>query len=742
MHLGKKVSPSEVDFWLDTERYSNFIEEGLDPKNKSLVFSIDMVRLASIRSAVANFVRILTRRVIPVYFCNAPDSFNYAGKQIYISAEINTKRDFDVAVGLALHEAGHTLLTDFDVVKHAYQNVPREIYKVSDAKNIRRASMERFMHGMWNVIEDRYIDTYVFNEAPGYRGYYAAMYEEMWNSVEIDLKLLSDDCRYPSLKSYDFRITNFTNENTDLLALPRLEDIARIIDISHIDRLTTTRERIENAFEVTEVVLDCIDKQEKLEASGGGKPQKRQQGMADPRDYFDFGDGETQANGGDEKTPEGKGEKAGSGPGEEEAKDVGTDMIKEISDVISGRDLHPEKLKDNEKAVNQTSDMPVDRKDAREIDALMDKQRKFMRGDITKKAVTDYQKALLDLIEKHGIIIVQVDVPMVVAGNDTCFKVDCVVVHKMTKELVLSGNDMFPMSGAMQMGKDTPEPPSDVAEAVKKGILLGTKLGRKLQIRMEENPAKELRKKWGKINKRQLHEAAFDAEDLFHKIHIEERTGANLHITVDASSSMGGPKWYRTMTAVVAICKAASMIDNIHITVSFRTTQSSVGTTLPYIVLAYDSKMDKFNKVRTLFPYLVPNGCTPEGLAFGATMSLFEGITPDEEDRYFLNLSDGEPCFHMVAPDTGLGLSYSGETGAEHTKTQVDKIRRLGVEILSYYIEDEQWGKADLTKKPKDDPRMVWFRKMYGRNAQFIDVNSLVDLAKTINKLFLTKGDK
>ena len=181
MHLGKKVSPAEVDFWLDTDRYANFVEEGLDPKNKSLVFSIDMVRLASIRSAVSNFVRILTRKVIPVYFCNAPDSFNYAGKSIYISAKINTKRDFDVAVGLALHEAGHTLLTDFDIVKHAYQNVPRNIYKLSDSKNIRRASMERFMHGIWNIIEDRYIDTYVFNEAPGYRGYYAAMYEEMWN---------------------------------------------------------------------------------------------------------------------------------------------------------------------------------------------------------------------------------------------------------------------------------------------------------------------------------------------------------------------------------------------------------------------------------------------------------------------------------------------------------------------------------------------------------------------------------
>jgi hypothetical protein len=752
MHVGRKVSPAEVDFWLDMEKYSNFLEEGLDPKNKSLIFSIDMVRLSSIRAAVASFVRILTRKVIPVYFSNTETSFNYSGKQIYISAKITTKKEFDVAVGLALHEAGHTLLTDFDAVKHAYMNVPRGLYKLSDSKNIRRASMEKFIHGMWNVIEDRFIDTYVFNEAPGYRGYYAAMYEEMWNLPEIDVLLQSDNFRYPSLKSYDFRITNFTNENTDLLALPRLEDIAAEIDISDIGRLSTTKDRINCAFKVTEIVLDCLDKQEKLESSGGGgKPsRKKQQGLADPRDYFDFGDDESTANEsgtGDEKPDQGK--KDGYGEDKEESKDLGTEMIKEMHDVLTGKDKHPEILKDNEKLVNQTSEEPLSKEALAEIEDVMEKQRKFMRGEVTKESVTDYQKALLDLIEKHGIVIVQVEVPMVVGGNAEAFKVDCIVVHKMSKELVLSGDGMFPMSGAMKMGETTPEPPGDVAEAVKKGILLGTKLGRKLQIRAEMNPVKQIRRKSGKINRRQLHEAAWDAEDLFQRIQIEVRPDANLHITVDASSSMAGEKWYKTMTAVVAICKAASMIDNVHVTVSFRTTQVSGGTTPPYVVLAYDSKVDKFSKVRTLFPYLVPNGCTPEGLAFGATMSLFEGITPDEEDRFFLNLSDGEPYFHMVAPEPKVGLSYSGDVGASHTKTQVDKIRRLGVEILAYYIE-ESW------RKPKDEdpevqlawekqldqsPSRVQFRKMYGKNAKFIDVNSIVDLAKTINGLFLTRRD-
>jgi nitric oxide reductase activation protein len=270
-----------------------------------------------------------------------------------------------------------------------------------------------------------------------------------------------------------------------------------------------------------------------------------------------------------------------------------------------------------------------------------------------------------------------------------------------------------------------------------------------LQLRTEINPIKTVRKKSGKINKRQLHEAAFDAEDLFYKINIESHNKATLHITVDASSSMSGDKWLKTMTSVVAICKATSMIDNVHVTVSFRATQTDSHRSLPYVIMAYDSKVDKFSKVKNLFPYLQPNGCTPEGLAFEAIMDLFESITPDEEDRYFLNLSDGEPCYQVTLPDVNVSISYMGDIGATHTKTQVNKIRRKGVEILSYFISSDNSANITLFSPPVVNGQATYseilksnFQKMYGRNAKFINVESIVDLARTMNDLFLEKRDK
>ena len=85
------------------------------------------------------------------------------------------------------------------------------------------------------------------------------------------------------------------------------------------------------------------------------------------------------------------------------------------------------------------------------------------------------------------------------------------------------------------------------------------------------------------------------------------------------------------MTTTVAICKAVSMIENIRVSVSFRSTIANKSNNYgsgytAYVVLAYDSLKDNFNKIRTLFPYLYPNGCTPEGLTFEAILNEFKVV--------------------------------------------------------------------------------------------------------------------
>ena len=219
------IAPAEVDYWFDSNQYGNFLQDRLEPSKDGMLFSIDMIKLSSIRRAISNFVCILTKQNIPVYFNSDKHQLN--GKSVSISCKIHSKYDFDVVVGQALHEGAHIILTDQDLVDSSYANIPSKIFKLSDSKNIRRAHLEKFIKNIWNSIEDRYVDDYIFKRTPGYNGYYVAMYNRFWNSPAIDELLTSDIHRYPSLDSYEFRVINFTNPNTDLNALPCLEDIAK-----------------------------------------------------------------------------------------------------------------------------------------------------------------------------------------------------------------------------------------------------------------------------------------------------------------------------------------------------------------------------------------------------------------------------------------------------------------------------------------------------------------------------------
>jgi nitric oxide reductase activation protein len=120
---------------------------------------------------------------------------------------------------------------------------------------------------------------------------------------------------------------------------------------------------------------------------------------------------------------------------------------------------------------------------------------------------------------------------------------------------------------------------------------------------------------------------------------------------------------------------------------------------------------------------LYPNGTTPEGLAFQAVMDIIPPST-QETDTYFVNISDGEPAFSNT---------YIGENAALHTGRQVKKIRDNGIQVISYYIEDSIY---------KNPTNQKYFRIMYGKDANFIDVSNITQIAHTLNKNFLAKASE
>jgi hypothetical protein len=259
---------------------------------------------------------------------------------------------------------------------------------------------------------------------------------------------------------------------------------------------------------------------------------------------------------------------------------------------------------------------------------------------------------------------------------------------------------------------------------VNEGIILGTKIGRRLQVRNEVNTHKFSRRYTGKLDKRLIHELGFSDENIFYTTVTEKYKKINFHVSVDASSSMRGKKWHRALRMCVALAKAASMLDNVHLTISFRTTTHRN----PYILIAYNSKVDKFSKIRNLFPYLDCTGVTPEGLCYEAIMKYLP-VADNDTNSYFVNLSDGEPYFHYTG-DGGSMFSYNGPEAAKHTQTQVKKIRSNGYNVISYFIYDY------MNPESKN-----LFNVMYGSDANYINTESFVQITNTLNKKMMESVD-
>ena len=180
------AEPTYSDFWLDDKIIDQYIPEESKGR-KEATFSLDLIQLSAYRRVVSNFVTLLTAKNIPVQFA-AEGTLESAmiggigatdGKTVWISSSIRQKQDFDWTVGLALHEGAHCIKSDWDVVKIIWARMPATFVAKAKKKNLSNEQMAYLCKWIFNVVEDRYIDTFVFRTAPGYRGYYRAMYNRL-----------------------------------------------------------------------------------------------------------------------------------------------------------------------------------------------------------------------------------------------------------------------------------------------------------------------------------------------------------------------------------------------------------------------------------------------------------------------------------------------------------------------------------------------------------------------------------
>ena len=691
-----KSTYSNSSFWLDDDFLAK--DDSLSTKEKA---TVNVVKLAAYKRAIGNFVRIVTNKDdIKVMYSSGNQSYT-DGKQVVISAKLDEK-EFDATVGLALHEGSHIALTDFTVTKTWL--IPSNVFlsnlEAWHTHHFPGQSCSGYTIGpkikdLVNIIEDRRIDRFVYDSAPGYQGYYKALYDKYFNAKEIDEALLSGVKCERTWDDYIFHIVNFANPNRQLNTLPALQEIWDIINIRDISRLKSTAAVFDVAGEVFKAICNDI--------GGLDAPQGNGQG-----------DGQPEEDEGVDKT----------NPG-----DSGADINEDVNDEMGGAGADPNMDMQGEGSSEEGGDAqaqqgkvdPKQAKKAKDLADAIQKQKDFLDGKIKKKSLSKSDANKVNAAAESNMTLESVggDLPNDTSNRHSVNRTNCTVVKGINNNLIDSGLLGNQAQNPEDYKKDMAK--YGYTDYVAEGIVLGTLLGKRLKTRDEDRTLKTTRMETGRIDRRLVAELGFGNDHVFTQTIHNTVTPSLIHISVDASGSMNGSKWEAAMKTSVAIAKAASMISSMDVVISARGSMGGYNNQTPLMWVVYDSRKDKFEQFRHKAYAVSASGGTPEGLCFQAVMKEIIASANGKE-MYFINISDGEPGY------SDSNIQYGGDYANKHTKAQVDKMRKNGIKVLSYFVSDGNYGL---------DRSRVRFQEMYGKDAEMIDINNLTQLSLSLNKLFV-----
>jgi hypothetical protein len=698
----KKFMPkSASSFWMDESLFD--YNQRKDDSGK------DYLKLAGYQRVIGNFVKILTNKNIPVKFATKGNSYT-DGKRITISANVSDK-EFDVYVGLALHEGSHILLSDFEMLTTLpaliQVDIKKELAYVSHIESRHEHNtVQYFTHGyakgiikdIINVIEDRRIDMYVYKNAPGYQLYYKALYAKYFNAKEIDKALRSKKFRTEDWESYMFRLINLTNPNTDLKALKYLQAINDLIDLSNIGRLKNTTEVYELAFKIFWLVELSIKQPDSntvaVPKTNSTPPANSMQPI--PKDNLEEAiksvmdslfDEESNANDSDESI------------------DDSVDMYEDDDDLYTANETS--------EGVEESFSAAEEKK----LQSAIEAQKQFVDGEIKKAKLSNTDAKMIEAATESESItedaIVEEYSRYTNDVSGITRSVPVLVVKNITPAVIESSlYDHLFTTSTWNVNNNL--------KFIQAGISLGSKLGKKMKIRNEERDTKFTRLKAGTIDKRLIASLGFGAEAVFSKMEQFRYKPMYFHLSLDASGSMSGSRFDKCIQLAAAISKAAHMVGNIRVVIDLRSTTSRAVGDMPLVATIYDSSRDSLSKMTYNLSHAYCNSTTPEGLCFDAILKDIKKNALGT-DAIFFNLSDGEPAFNNKL------ISYQENTAIMHTKKQVSKMIKSGVQVISYFISDYS-SNSRVSRN---------FETMYGKDSQFINTSNIIELSRSINERML-----
>ena len=270
------------------------------------------------------------------------------------------------------------------------------------------------------------------------------------------------------------------------------------------------------------------------------------------------------------------------------------------------------------------------------------------------------------------------------------------------------------------------------------GFNLGKKLLRQLSFIRDERSDKFRGIKRGKFDTKSAYKLKFD-NNVFYRVDNHNPRKTLLYISLDLSDSMTGPKLRETLITMYSFAYVSCFLDNFDVVVTFRGEDMFEfrfpgDLCSPVLAYVFDSRKHDLNKLKTITDVRTCGG-TPEGICYDFIYKDMVNHMNPQTDVYLLNVSDGMPTWDY----------WEGQDGIEYTRNMVNKIKRAGIGILSYFVEDKRSalsGSNMVSYKGKWNMARDIFKYMYGKDACYININDINQVSKSINNLLMSKVEK
>ena len=719
-----KESNSWSSYWMDDDSYDYFYDTTpvktkirIDGRTKSNA-QVDIARagrLAAVRRAVSNFVRILTNDdEVTVSFSSGQDSYT-DGKVVVISAEDKPEK-FDMLVGTALHESAHCVFSQglFDLLKKhnigtyggtSLDNVERflkecgldeELMKTPphvDPENVdvpwTGEAWEHFSNfkNDINFVEDRRLDSEVFHRAPGYRPYYQSMYDKLWNAKDVAKTLIRVvDMNNPTMNSYMFRLVNLTNPATKytLDRLPELDKIYNMVDLnkirrfSHKDGTVNAEALVETAAEIYNTILRNVT-------------ELQEDSDSDQSEEADAISGTGMPSGGDD------GDLPNLDGGTPQLSDE--EIEKKVAEEIGGRTLG---------------------KSDPNVEKLQEKQQDFLDGNTKKRKLSKKLSDVVSTMEesKTEVSTIKVD------GKDYPY----LRVQKLTDNVrpLLKSHLVSESPRHESWGTHARQ-----QEWVKTGRRLGQIIVDRIKVRHDRNETKFTRRPLGKIDRRLIYSLGVDNENVFFNKIIQDYQDSVIYLTIDCSSSMSGDKWKNTMILTTGLAYAAKKINNFDIIVNLRYGLDSI-----WSITMFDSRIDALTHFTKWMPLFHSAGYTPESIVYEIEEKFIKSLKTNENNVYFITMTDGQPNY-QPSGNRGYHANFTGwnyyddsdSIAVRHCKKMMKSFKEMNIKILSYFI-----GHKNSYGRNTD---MEVFKGSYGRNGINVPLENFSMISRSVNDLLV-----